>query len=260
MSLPSPIKSKGNENPLISKVACDSNQNKWIIIREIGQATYHASFDDYIKNLELLPKITNAPSLCVLCFCLLTNSQKALHECYLKNLDNVKTPKKFCSAENLIELAKNNDNYKKDLNYELIRMIQNKPLEAKQKTRKTIAAASSTQKKIESEILPPIKESLPTIKEPEVQNQDVDDVDLRQFLIKNKQLIKENRDLFTGKSSQVPSSKILPQKTETKDEEDEKYERLIKAIEGSNAQINKRFDKVEENQDVTFYMYFINYI
>ena len=137
-------KAKTSENPLLLKIACENNQNKWLIVTEVGKQNYHPGFEDYIQSLQLLPKIANAPNLCVVCFCLINNSQRALHECFQINAENVKTPSKFSSAKNLIVLSKLHNNHKTESNFEMIRMIRMKPLEAKQKSRKTPQITKST--------------------------------------------------------------------------------------------------------------------
>ena len=67
------------DNPIIGKIICNENNNKWLIIKEIiGGQIFHPSFDEYIKNLQLAP-MANAPSLCIICFCLLSICQISLH-------------------------------------------------------------------------------------------------------------------------------------------------------------------------------------
>ena len=67
-------KAKTSQNPLLLKIACENNQNKWLIVTEVGKQNYHPGFEDYIQSLQLLP--ANAPNLCVVCFCFLNNSKE----------------------------------------------------------------------------------------------------------------------------------------------------------------------------------------
>ena len=77
----------------------------------------------------------------------LSNSQKILHECYLSDKDNIKTPKKYSSAANLELLAKLKQNYKKEGGYEFLKIIKCKPLEATQKTKATVLKSIQILKK-----------------------------------------------------------------------------------------------------------------
>ena len=59
------------ETDLLSKIICNIDEEKWIIITNVNLKVYHAQFQDYLRNLSIIHKISNAPKLCVKCFCFL---------------------------------------------------------------------------------------------------------------------------------------------------------------------------------------------
>ena len=137
-----------------------------MIIKEKGSQIFHPLFDEYIKNLQLVPKMANAPSLCIICFCLLNIGQRSLHECSQTNPDNIKTASKYCSAENLIVPSEIHQNHKIEGNFKMIRIIRNRSLETKQKSRKNlqiappenVAKSGSSSKQIICTMIQPNKE------------------------------------------------------------------------------------------------------
>ena len=64
------------ETDLLSKITCNIDEKKWIIIKNVNSKKYHAQLQDYLTNLSIIRKIANAPNLCVKCFCFLSQSQK----------------------------------------------------------------------------------------------------------------------------------------------------------------------------------------
>ena len=61
--------SSSNSEKVISQISCLPEQTQWIIIRAENSENLHIAFVEYVKKLEQVPKMANAPSLCIMCFC-----------------------------------------------------------------------------------------------------------------------------------------------------------------------------------------------
>ena len=253
--------SLSNQN-LISKVSCLPEQTKWIIIRAENSEELHIAFLEYVNNLEQLSKMANAPSLCILCFCFLSNSQKLLHECFLSNKDNIKTPTKYCSAANLELLAKLNQNYKKEGGYEMLKFIKSKPLEAKQKSKTTVAEINSNIEKkrttVKKKVYPdqPKEESANDIESFIKLEEEFEDEgeDLREFILKNKEKIANANKIITKASQDHNAiSKDAKPKQKKESSSPDKMDQILTvldAIKLNQDNYTIRLGKIEETHEV----------
>ena len=89
---------EGKTKDNLMKVCCNTSEEA--IYMEIGSNRYQ----EYLKNLALLPKQTNAPSICTECWCFLTNSQMKKHRA--DHAQFRKTPTQYASEANFKALAK----------------------------------------------------------------------------------------------------------------------------------------------------------
>ena len=191
-------------------------------------------------------------------FCFLINSQKLLHECFLSNKDNIKTPAKYYSAANQELSAKLNQNYKKEGGYEMLKIIKSEPLEAKQKSKTTVAEITSNFEKIniivKKKVYPDqpkeeIKNDIESFIRLEEEFEDKGEV-LREFILKNKEKIANANKIITKASQDHNAvSKDLKPKQKMESSTPDKMDQILNvldAIKLNQDNYTMRLRKIEE--------------
>ena len=117
------IESTISNNPVL---LCSNNTEESVYM-QIGGAKY----SDFIKNLEMIKKQSNAPSLCAQCWAFMSASHSKSHT--VNHKEDRMTAAQFCSEANLKALRKKHKHIREIDNFEEIKMIFSKPLKSTQK-------------------------------------------------------------------------------------------------------------------------------
>lgn len=236
--------SQGISNKYFPIKLC-SNTEEEAKYLEIGSTRYL----EYIKNLALIPQQTNAPNICIGCWCFMSNSQMKAHKEDHKILK--RTPAQYATEANFKTLAKEKSHSRMLADKtEEIKVLFAKPLASHQNKIAISSSASLPNNVVESGVSKKLTEEL---KVDQVKIEDYGEADeeedilLDAFLRRNKEKIMKPDHLLR----QVVEYKPADLKTKAVDLNEKSQKSEARSIQDENIlnSLMSKLDIIQKGQE-----------